>query len=309
MRTYAIWKDHKVIGYIQLTEEQKEVLNNTTGIGLYFGVDNVTAPESYIADFTSIVARLKAGETFEDISADVLEKTGEDVDDWPFECYRNDVYEDGDLYDFLEYVGAEICYRADDYVLIKTKVGDIYKFPSKDIPNRFDDTNGDETIISFDKDKMSSRIFVRTLCEGQPHQVVKIDGQLRVLYNADTNGGYEKIFECHQVGSEYYIGNPINDKHELFYKGHRVCYHYCNDKNGTYRLDVGKGQLIDKEGVPYYIGVTYCNDTNEFFFRFHYGDRDWFKPPHNQFGEEEREEFKTFLLQLIKDEEETKNER
>lgn len=47
MEKYAIWKNHEVIGYIELTEEQKEKLNETHGIDVYFGFDKATKPEKY----------------------------------------------------------------------------------------------------------------------------------------------------------------------------------------------------------------------------------------------------------------------
>lgn len=47
MEKYAIWKNHKVIGYIELTEEQKEQLNGTRGIDVYFGFDDKLKPEMY----------------------------------------------------------------------------------------------------------------------------------------------------------------------------------------------------------------------------------------------------------------------
>lgn len=47
MTKFAIWKDHKVIGYIDLTEEQRQKLNETSGINVYFGFDRVTKPEMY----------------------------------------------------------------------------------------------------------------------------------------------------------------------------------------------------------------------------------------------------------------------
>ena len=47
MKTYAIWKDKKVIGYIQLTSEQASKLNSIKDIGLYFGFDQITNPEKY----------------------------------------------------------------------------------------------------------------------------------------------------------------------------------------------------------------------------------------------------------------------
>ena len=47
MKEYAIWKDHKVIGYVYLTKDQANVLNSTKGIDLYFGFDKKTSPERY----------------------------------------------------------------------------------------------------------------------------------------------------------------------------------------------------------------------------------------------------------------------
>lgn len=52
MKKYAIWKNHKVIGYIKLTEEQRQLLNGILGIGVYFGFDKVTQPEKYVRNFT-----------------------------------------------------------------------------------------------------------------------------------------------------------------------------------------------------------------------------------------------------------------
>lgn len=52
MKKYAIWKNHKVIGYIELTEEQRQLLNGTPEIGVYFGFDKVTQPEKYVKNFT-----------------------------------------------------------------------------------------------------------------------------------------------------------------------------------------------------------------------------------------------------------------
>lgn len=47
----AIWKDHKVVGYIDLTEEQKRILNKVPGIGVYFGFDRTTRPEKYVESY------------------------------------------------------------------------------------------------------------------------------------------------------------------------------------------------------------------------------------------------------------------
>lgn len=47
MKKFAIWKDHKVIGYIDLTEDQRQTLNGTSGIDVYFGYDRVLRPDLY----------------------------------------------------------------------------------------------------------------------------------------------------------------------------------------------------------------------------------------------------------------------
>ena len=48
MKTYAIWKDRKVVDYIQLTEEQATHLNGIKDIGVYFGFDSKTNPKKYV---------------------------------------------------------------------------------------------------------------------------------------------------------------------------------------------------------------------------------------------------------------------
>lgn len=50
MEKFAIWKDKEVIGYIDLTEEQRAVLNNTKGINVYFGFDKITRPDMYVQE-------------------------------------------------------------------------------------------------------------------------------------------------------------------------------------------------------------------------------------------------------------------
>ena len=59
METYAIWKDKNVIGYIDLTEDQRDVLNNIHGIGVYIGYDKQTAPELYMLDIVDKIDELK----------------------------------------------------------------------------------------------------------------------------------------------------------------------------------------------------------------------------------------------------------
>lgn len=60
MKKYAIWKNHKVIGYIELTEigyielteEQRQLLNGISGIGVCFGFDKTTQLDKYAKNFT-----------------------------------------------------------------------------------------------------------------------------------------------------------------------------------------------------------------------------------------------------------------
>lgn len=47
MKKYAIWKDYKVIGYVDMPEESAKQLNGTKDIGIYLGFDKTTAPEKY----------------------------------------------------------------------------------------------------------------------------------------------------------------------------------------------------------------------------------------------------------------------
>lgn len=47
MEKFAIWKNHEVIGYIELTKEQAKTLNNIKEIEVFFGFDKVTNPENY----------------------------------------------------------------------------------------------------------------------------------------------------------------------------------------------------------------------------------------------------------------------
>lgn len=51
MKKCAIWKNHKVVVYIDLTEEQKRILNEVPGIGVYFGFDRTTRLEKYAKSY------------------------------------------------------------------------------------------------------------------------------------------------------------------------------------------------------------------------------------------------------------------
>jgi len=54
MKKYAIWKNHEVVGYINLTEDQKNQLNSIEDSGLYFGFDKNLKPENYDSEFGTL---------------------------------------------------------------------------------------------------------------------------------------------------------------------------------------------------------------------------------------------------------------
>lgn len=43
----AVWKDHKVIGHLYLSDKQVNDLNSLKDIGIYVGLDETTEPEQY----------------------------------------------------------------------------------------------------------------------------------------------------------------------------------------------------------------------------------------------------------------------
>lgn len=43
----ALWKDHKVIGYADLSDKQVEELNSIKETGVYVGFDETTNPKAY----------------------------------------------------------------------------------------------------------------------------------------------------------------------------------------------------------------------------------------------------------------------
>lgn len=96
--------------------------------------------------FDDLLKELEGGKTFEDICR---EKHAEMV-----ECIGNVVYDDQDLYDFLEDVGAEISDYGVGYAVIETKDGKTYEVPYEERENRFDPELPDETLLFFDIDRI-----------------------------------------------------------------------------------------------------------------------------------------------------------
>ncbi len=72
----------------------------------------------------------------------------------PVECIDNVVYEDEDLYEFLEEIGAEIYGYGMGYVIITTNEGKYYELPYAERENRFDDELPNETVLFFDVNKI-----------------------------------------------------------------------------------------------------------------------------------------------------------
>lgn len=99
--------------------------------------------------FEELMERLEKGETLEEVC---VRKGFEDV-----ECIGNEAYDDQDLYDFLESIGAEIIDYRIGHVVIKTENGNKYTILCVDRPNRFDPELPDETILVFDANRVVGR--------------------------------------------------------------------------------------------------------------------------------------------------------
>lgn len=68
------------------------------------------------------------------------------------ECMNDLLFEDEDLYFFLEVLGAEIVQYEKGFVVIETKIGSEYKILTEDIPNRFGNELSNETVLYFNAD-------------------------------------------------------------------------------------------------------------------------------------------------------------
>lgn len=71
MNKYAIWKNHKVIGYIELTDLQRQTINSVPDLGIYIGYDAATNPELYPG---SNECKLRISRMLEDYNKEVSEK-------------------------------------------------------------------------------------------------------------------------------------------------------------------------------------------------------------------------------------------
>lgn len=102
-------------------------------------------------NFENLLDKLKHF-TFEEIIEKYNKESCEG--DIPVECIDNVVYEDEDLYEFLEEIGAEIYDYGMGYVIITTNEGKYYELPYEERENRFDGELPDETILFFDVNKI-----------------------------------------------------------------------------------------------------------------------------------------------------------
>ena len=103
--------------------------------------------EIEIMTFENLLEQLK-NNTFEEVIEEY--KKDREEDSVLVECIKEQVYDDEDLYEFLEDIGAELIDYNDGYALIKTNGNKYYEVPCKDFKNRFGDDLPDETILFFD---------------------------------------------------------------------------------------------------------------------------------------------------------------
>ena len=102
--------------------------------------------------FITLLEELKKGKLFETLCQKYSEDTYREPTN--VECIGNMAYEDEDLYEFLECLGAVIEDSGVGFVVISTDSGRYYEVPYEDRPNRFDNDYPDETVLFFDIDRI-----------------------------------------------------------------------------------------------------------------------------------------------------------
>ena len=58
-KTFALWQDHTVKGYVTLTEEQRQAINRLPDVGMYIGYDKTTKPELYQSEKSKKLYKIK----------------------------------------------------------------------------------------------------------------------------------------------------------------------------------------------------------------------------------------------------------
>jgi len=109
------------------------------------------ANENKIITFENLINQLHK-QTFEDIIEEY--KKGREEDSVLVECIENQVYDDEDLYEFLEELGAEVIDYKCGYALIKTDKDKYYEVPYEAFENRFGNDLPNETILFFNADRI-----------------------------------------------------------------------------------------------------------------------------------------------------------
>jgi len=102
--------------------------------------------------FEKMVCLLGCGKTFEEIVTVYSDRKHKELCN--VECDGNCVYDDQDLFDFLEEIGAHIEDYGVEYALIKTDNEKYFEVPYKELPNRFGDDLPDETILFFENKRI-----------------------------------------------------------------------------------------------------------------------------------------------------------
>ena len=103
-----------------------------------------------IITFENLLEQLRSN-TFEEIIEEY--KKGRE-DSVLVDCIKEQVYDDKNLYKFLEEIGAEIIDYNDGYALIKTDKNKYYEVPCADFENRFSDDLPDETVLFFELERI-----------------------------------------------------------------------------------------------------------------------------------------------------------
>ncbi len=96
--------------------------------------------------FELLVEQIENGRTFEQICKE------QDYD--LVECIENQVYDDEDLYEFLESIGAKIDDYGVDYAVITTINNKVYEVPYKEMENRHGDDLPNETLLFFEPNQI-----------------------------------------------------------------------------------------------------------------------------------------------------------
>jgi len=102
--------------------------------------------------FEKMLRLLGTGKTFEDIAVEYSDKKHQEVCN--VECSGNKVYDDQDLYDFLEELGAHITDYGVEYALIETDDNQYFEIPYKEYTNRHGEDLPEETVLFFDKGRI-----------------------------------------------------------------------------------------------------------------------------------------------------------